>query len=74
MQAEAEEQAAEVARVEATTAAELYQADLDAFEEALDARDAQETADNAALASKQKRAANAQARGKPKAKVRFEGG
>ena len=42
---------------------------LQTLEEALDVRDAQEAAGNAALASKQKRAANNQGRAKPKAKV-----
>lgn len=69
LQAEAEEQEAEVARVEATTPADLYREDLQAFEDAMDERDEREAAENASLAAKQKRAGNNAGRGKGKAKV-----
>ncbi|KAK9790352.1 hypothetical protein WJX73_001002 [Symbiochloris irregularis] len=69
LQAEAEEQEAEVARVEATTPADLYREDLQAFEDAMDERDEREAAENASLAAKQKRAGNNAGRGKGKAKA-----
>lgn len=74
LQAEAGQQEDEVARLEATKPQELYELDLTAFEEALDVRDAQEAADNAALAAKQKRMAGGRAAGKGKAKARPDPG
>lgn len=56
LQAEAEQQAAEVARLHATTPSELYLLDLDAFEAALDERDAQDAHEAELLVAQQKRA------------------
>jgi hypothetical protein len=56
LQGEADRQAAEVARLRATTPQQLYVADLDALEAALDERDAEDAREADLLLVQKKRA------------------
>ena len=58
-QEESDRQAAEVARLHATTPEQLYHADLDAFEAALDERDAEEAHEAELLVTQRGRAGRA---------------
>ena len=58
-QEESDRQAAEVARLHATTPEQLYHADLDAFEAALDERDAEEAREAELLVTQRGRAGRA---------------
>ncbi len=71
LQEEDARQAAEVARMRATTPAQLYADDLAAFCDALDARDADDAARAATLAAQRRRAGKGGAKaGAPRAKAR----
>jgi DNA topoisomerase-2 len=63
LQAEADGQAAEVARLHGTTPEQLYAADLDAFEAALDARDVDDAAEADLLRAQRMRAGGGGGRG-----------